>query len=658
MAGGCGKVSHFAIAIQHSLLAQWGMREPKLPLLPAACLIGCWTCAIIGHAVETPRPDIGEVKQVMQDAAVKIEKQFGEENEDARGLAERVQKLFELKPRPTNAKTTTQELAKNMRSTKAAVQFGRAEVGRNVRGFELNNQAAARRRRVHELKAMKPSIQTMAELWDLTNELQLREQAMRCRDELLKVCLEAVKNRPEDAGAHAWLADAHFVTSSPLTEAEQAAQEALKFDQHEVRARFVTIRIKAARLFNGLAGLDVEVRSTLETFLENLVKNHPSEQVIEEATSHAQLLLVELDRLESEVEADLALLLRCLELRRFIEKCMHLARSARDLANTPVEMVYAQSIRAEKPLFRDLAVLRKALSLAAKDSEAYASVFLKWADEITILRLLSPNKAAPGDKAKDTATLFKSDSISGRSKEELIPDFVLSMPEEERKIFEQGALHLKSLLASAPDQEAAMIHEALCRMDVFGLYGGRVQFGTSHLLDGLRLDPARPALLGFLHPLCGGEYQDDAMSTAAFELQLAVDPSKRHRQAVAGMTNSLGMHLRADELLERCLRDEPEDFMLWNQKVVFMLKRDSSEEGIRKAAAIFEKIKEMPTFASAAINNEDRLLFVRNYILFQAMQGLWDEAVSITESYLKEGYMPESDARDLLKTLQQLRPRK
>ncbi len=40
------------------------------------------------------------------------------------------------------------------------------------------------------------------------------------------------------------------------------------------------------------------------------------------------------------------------------------------------------------------------------------------------------------------------------------------------------------------------------------------------------------------------------------------------------------------------------------------------------------------------------------------MQGLWDEAVSITESYLKEGYMPESGARDLLKTLQQLRPRK
>jgi hypothetical protein len=145
------------------------------------------------------------------------------------------------------------------------------------------------------------------------------------------------------------------------------------------------------------------------------------------------------------------------------------------------------------------------------------------------------------------------------------------------------------------------------------------------------------------------------MSAATFELMLAVDPHKKRRQSVSALTQSLGMYRRADELLDRCLRDEPDDFMLWNQKVVFMLKRDCSEEGIREAVVIFDKIKEMPAFESAAINNEDRLLFVRNYILFQAMQGLWDEAVGITESYLKEGYMPEKDARDLLKTLQELR---
>jgi hypothetical protein len=137
---------------------------------------------------------------------------------------------------------------------------------------------------------------------------------------------------------------------------------------------------------------------------------------------------------------------------------------------------------------------------------------------------------------------------------------------------------------------------------------------------------------------------------------LVVDPSKERRQSVAALVNSLGLHRRADELLERCLRDEPEDYMLWNQKVVFMLKRDSTEEGLRKAAAVFEKVKEMPSFASAPVNNKGRLMFVRNYILFQAMQGLWEDAIGLAESYLNEGIMPGDDARELLKSLRALRP--
>jgi hypothetical protein len=657
-ADGCGIVSHFAIAIQESLLAQWGMKKARLPLLAAAGILGCWACSNISQAVEPTKPDIGEVKQVIRDAAVKIEKLFGNENEDARGLAERVQKLLELKPEATMATTIAQKLAKEMQSTKVVVSIGSAKINRGQHGFVFDHQPEASRRKVRELESAKPSVEVLFQLWELTDDLQQEKDSARHREALLQACRKAATSRPEDTDAHAMLADALFATRCRLSEAEHAAREALKRDAGHLRARFVIASIGAARLFNEVAGIETDMRVTVDEYFKGLLEHRPSASDIEKVASHAAQLCAELDALESAASSsNLAILLRCLALRQFIEVWTNLAVIASDPAVTSTNMLYAKGSMgmSQSPVFRDVATLRKALPLAAGDSEAYAAVFLAWAYETAIKGLLSPNKAAPGDKHQATATLLKSDSTFGKLQEVETPDFLLSMPEEERKMFEEASRHLKFCLDSAKDREAAMIHEAFCRMDIYGLYGGRFQFGTQHLLNGLRHDPIRINLLGFLHMLCQGEFKDDAMSAATFELMLAVDPHKKRRQSVSALTQSLGMYRRADELLDRCLRDEPDDFMLWNQKVVFMLKRDCSEEGIREAVVIFDKIKEMPAFESAAINNEDRLLFVRNYILFQAMQGLWDEAVGITESYLKEGYMPEKDARDLLKTLQELR---
>jgi len=343
-------------------------------------------------------------------------------------------------------------------------------------------------------------------------------------------------------------------------------------------------------------------------------------------------------------------------LRLLIEIKTHLAETLRDIDTTSVGEIVAKSGRARKPVLRDVATLRKALRLAADDSEAYASIVLKWASDAAIKGFFAPNKAAPGDKHQATATLLQSETANGRPRETQVPGFVLSMPEEERKVFEEASAHLTARLRTATGREAALIHETFCRMDVYGLYGGRFQFGTRHLLEGLRLDPSRLPLLGLLYSLCQGEFEEVALSAAAFEMLLAVDPCKKHRQSVAALVSSLALHHRADELLERCLRDEPEDYMLWNQKVVFMLKRDSTEEGLRKAAAVFEKVKQMPSFASAPVNNDGRLLFVKNYILFQAMQGLWEDAIGLAESYLNEGIMPSTEARELLKSLRALRP--
>lgn len=483
----------------------------------------------------------------------------------------------------------------------------------------------------------------------------MQEASARHRDELLSACRRAVAIRPEDAGTHAMLADALLATRDGLKEAEIAAHEALRRDAGHFRARHVIANLDATRLFNAAVASDPHVPMALNAFLKRLIEQRPSQADIEKLASGAAQVCAELDSLEAAAgNSDRATLLRCLATRKFIATRLHMAVIARDPAVLSADMLYAKGSMETQPVFRDVATLRKALRLAVDDVEAYAAIFLTWAHKTAVKGVLSPNKAAQGDKHQATATVLKSDSTSGRRVETEVPGFVLSMPEEERKMFEAASRHLKAMLDTSKGPDAALIHETFCRMDIYGLYGGRFQFGTRHLLDGLRLDPARMNLLGLLYPLCQGEFEDDAMTAAVFEMQLAVDPQKKSRQSAAALANSLGMHLRADELLEHCLRDEPDDFMLWNQKVVFMLKRDNSDEGMSKAEAVFEKIKRLPSFEATAINNEDRLLFVKNYILFKAMQGLWAEAVAITESYLKEGYMAGEEARELLETLREL----
>jgi hypothetical protein len=635
------------------------MKTRKLSLLAVAGLTGFLVPHSISQVAESAKPDIGEVKQVIRDAAVKIGNQFGREHEDAHGLAERVEELLDHEPAPPKTVTTREKLAEEMRSAPVAVRFGGAEISRRLSGYEFDNQPATRRQKVLELQASKPSREALFRLWELTDDLGMKEDSARHRDALLLACREAVTSQPEDAGAHAMLADALFATRDGLQESERAAREALRRDAGHLRARYVIANLDTMRLFNEATGNDPHVPASLDDYLKRLVERRPSEADLEKLASGAAQLCAGLDGLESAAAAsDLSMLLRCLATRRFIEVRLQLAVTARDPAVRSADMLYAKGSMEQHPVFRDVATLRKALRLAADNSEACAAIFLAWSHQTAVKGLLSPNKAAPGDKHQATATVLKSDNTSGQRVETEIPGFVLSMPEAEREMFEEGAGLLKSLLAAAKDREAALIHEAICRLDIHGLYGGRFQFGTRHLLDGLRLDPSRPNLLGLLYPLCQGEFEDDAMTAAVFEMQLALDPHNKRRQCAAALANSLGMHRRADELLERCLRDDPDDYLLWNQKAVFMLKRDSSDGGMSKAEAVFEKIKRLPSFEAAAINNEDRLLFVKNYILFKAMQGLWDEAVSIAESYLKEGFMPGEDGRELLKTLRELRPAK
>jgi tetratricopeptide (TPR) repeat protein len=633
------------------------MKTPRFSLDALVLLAGLYLVPqAVSQTEEASKPDIQEVRQVIYDAAPKIEARYGPSHEEALGLADRVRELIGKKKENAKPVTVVQKLANEMHSTITAVSISSAEIGSSTRGFEYDTQAATLRHRVLELKAEKPSIQTWAELWELTHDLQLSQESARYREALLKACQQAVRERPGDADAHAWLADAHLITLDRLSEAEKAAREALKLDARHLRARLVMLSIEAERLFYQLAGLDTDLRSSTDTFLERLVTNRPSEPTIKETASRARILLAELDVLESDTDSDLAVLLRSLGLRLLIEIKTYLAETLRDIDTTSVDEIVAKSSRARKPVLRDVATLRKALRLAADDSEAYASIFLKWASDAAIKGFFAPNKAAPGDKHQATATLLQSETANGRTRETEVPGFVLSMPDEERKVFEEASAHLTARLRAATGREAVLIHETFCRMDVYGLSGGRLQFGTRHLLEGLRLDPTRILLLELLYPLCQGEFEDDALSAAVFEMLLVVDPSKERRQSVAALVNSLGLHRRADELLERCLREEPEDYMLWNQKVVFMLKRDSTEEGLRKAAAVFEKVKEMPSFASAPVNNKGRLMFVRNYILFQAMQGLWEDAIGLAESYLNEGIMPGDDARELLKSLRALRP--
>jgi len=356
-----------------------------------------------------------------------------------------------------------------------------------------------------------------------------------------------------------------------------------------------------------------------------------------------------------EASGDLVLTLRSAGLRVWVLTKIKQAEISRK-AETPknIHAVDVLSNMEAPVLFPNLSRMETALHLADKNIEAYGSIFLSCLQGASFTRFFDSGNAAQGGKGAAAVTVHRTDTLDGTHKDSKF-GAKLDIGAEKLKALEGSLTHLQEWLKTAKGIEKARVHEVIYRAEMLGLFGSRFHLDALNLTEGLRADPERFGLWSLLLFENEGSWNDDRLGAAIMELQLALDPTIPQRKYCTAATGKLKLWQRANALMERNLNEAPDDYLLWNQKAVLSLRQDSSDEGLKKAEAWFEKGKDAMRRKQPALG-ADRLLFVKNCILFEAMQGRWQEALETAESYQKNKFMPEDDAARLLKTLRESKP--
>jgi|GEM_PF-2162616 len=625
--------------------------------------------SVKGEKSKTPYdlelPDIAVARKLVRDAAQHVEAQYVGVNADAQGLAQRVKDILAT-PEPLNGNNddTRTKLKVAMTQVVFSFSFATSQIGNGFSGYELDTSSATRRRQLVALAGSTASgflqdWEREAALYDLSDSLGLKTEREEHLDRLVQLCRLHLKTNPSDAAGHAMLADAlAHLEEEELPAAKAAAETALGIQKDNLGARLVLLQLECLRWLDLARGPANEAESrTHDVFLDRLIKNAMAETEFDQFANVGRKLAAQADALMTDAAADLVLLLRSAGLRVWVLSKIKQAEISRR-PDTPRNTQAVQTLAMlEMPTyFLNHQNMESALRLADKNIEAYGAIFLSWLKSAALQRLTDPTTAAQGSKDAAIATMLFDDTTTGKRKESKF-DAKLDLGAENQAAVERVVAHLRSWLKTGSDIEKARIHEVICRAEMIGLLGGRFQLHVSHLTDGLRADPERHVLWSFLIAINEASWEDVRLGLAILELQLALDPTIQQRRYCAAFADRLQMWQRAEAFIEQSLKETPDDYALWNQKAVLSLRQDSSDDGIKKAEVLFEKAKDLLRRQGAAFD-ENRLTLTKNCILFEAMQGRWDEALETAESYQKHKLMPSADAESLLKTLRELKPAK
>ena len=600
------------------------------------------------------------VRALVRDSAKIIEGRYAGIHDDVQGLAQRVDDILAL-PEKTQAKSDDSPRSKlkaAMVQTLVSISVGNNAVGNGFCGYELDTGDAARRHRLRTLAGTVASgvqeWEREAELYDLSNQLGLKNEMAQHLSRLVSLGRAYIEAHPEDGEGHAMLADS-LMSQEDLAGAEAAAQQALRLQKDNLRGRLVLLQVECLRWLNRASDLkNKDELFNKRAFLDRLVKTPMPDEEFSRFDAEGKKIVEQANALMEEASGDLVLMLRSAGLRVWVLTKIKQAEISRK-AETPknIHAVNVLSITEAPVIFPNQSHIEVALRLADKNIEAYGSIFLSWLKG-AFTRFFDSGNAAQGGKGAAAVTVHRTDTLDGTHKDSKF-GAKLDIGAEKLKALEGSLTHLQEWLKTAKGIEKARVHEVIYRAEMLGLFGSRFHLDALNLTEGLRADPERFGLWSLLLFENEGSWNDDRLGAAIMELQLALDPTIQQRKYCTAATGKLKLWQRANALMERNLKEAPDDYLLWNQKAVLSLRQDSSDEGLKKAEALFEKGKDAMRRKQPALG-ADRLLFVKNCILFEAMQGRWQEALETAESYQKNKFMPEDDAARLLKTLRESKP--
>jgi hypothetical protein len=214
------------------------------------------------------------------------------------------------------------------------------------------------------------------------------------------------------------------------------------------------------------------------------------------------------------------------------------------------------------------------------------------------------------------------------------------------------------LMAGADDSlRAARAAEAAFMMEI-GLMMV-LQREPTHmdlLLRAVHLDPFRQCTQHLLMGLCFGMPSKSKVTPAAAALaltELALLPNVLTRRTCAAAVAMLHDWPAAQRYLDACLREQPDDLGLLNQKAVTFLGESQSKAAQKKAEIYFHKIaalREKQTTATK-LDKADLKLIARNHILFLMIGGKNTAAREELSVVRRDKTLDEKECQELEKLL-------
>jgi tetratricopeptide (TPR) repeat protein len=630
-----------------------------LTLLPTA-MLGLVMSA--GNMFAEPPVSLAEITALLRKIAPEIERIAVSNNPEAAGLERRIQDFLELKlPGSAPAGSVRQQLAAQLESEGFVYSAGGAGLADVWAGHEFDPSPEGREERMLALQtraSQHPEDTALSfMLWETASALGREKEAVILKQGLLAGCQEQVTQHPEDAEAHARLAEAWQRVARDAGNAQKSAAKALELDADQPRARLVRLRQRYWQWL-ALEGQQVVGPAADQRFAAVMFATPFDDARYIAFQKEEKELLTEAEAVIDSPQTDLACLLRATYLLHRITLHGNEARACRSVPRPAGEGHLMMQMLIEKPqTFATPERFSQALSLAHDNPEIIGALLNERVRFHRTLVTLYPQAVKAGipinlpDGGTKTSVTFSFKEGLKSATTPLLP----GESAEEMRLVEDGLRQLANIGRKSEGLRSAMAYEAHYRVELLAEQLDRRMEHPEFVLKSLELAPARFGTLTALVMVAKSDPKSSPVLLALAEARLAMMPSYKIRLETAAAYTRQRRWSRAEELLRKCVRESPDDPWAWNQRIVNQLQGDASDQSMALVRAWYDKARSALGKQPSVVNDE-RLRFVRNYLLFSCMDGQWDSAIETAESYRKSKLMPEADADKVLQLMRELRP--
>ena len=569
--------------------------------------------------------DRTKLETVILEAAGKVEEKYSGQNADARDLKERVQGILQMPALDEEESKGAAMLSQKM--SLLTFHFGIQPGMGGHSGLQADRGKQAQAANYHRLENLKAEGEEEVLRWmqmaESAGSMKDEEKERRCQDKAVGTARALVTREPNNAQAHALLADALGWRKGLEAETLQSMQKALKLDSRNLLARFIqysrqinqvaeeTFSRKPARLEDPL-GNDF-------SHLEQSRANPLSEEETAALAKRCEGLLQESEALVKDADSagDFITFCRLWECQTDLLRLVTIGKLPKQMpAETPLENMQGAFLQA--------GVMKSMAQVLCQPAEA--ALALKLAGDDT-------HRAGAVAVCCAMGLFFKA-------------GLTQQPPGEGDMKAIQGALaRLEELSRQSEDVHASHAFEAIGMIDcLIGLITQKAPQRLDTLTEALRLDPEGYLTLTLLIGVTSDQDLRQAMY-ALCEIQNAILPSQDNRKTLAAAASLMQDWDTAFRHLDMLRKEAPDDLGLLNQRIVTMLRQNQSNATFETVTALYGgDVNEERT---KSLGPEERVTFIRNYILFLAMKRNKDKALELVSQMRELKILQDKDVEEL-----------